>query len=187
MSRNRRSETGSRIRLPSRQPAVSIGDPITADNGVDPDQPSTLLEVPRPKVMVELLDVWASRRKSGRILLVLDVSGSMGEPGSDGGETKLELAREAIIGALDDFKDDDDVGLRIFTTGLGSGDPDTFVDTVPLSPIAANRESMADASQGAPAPQRDPPVRRGPAFATRRCSTTTTPSESTRWSCSPTA
>ena len=30
-------------------PEVPIGDPIIAENGVDPNQPQTLLEVPRPR------------------------------------------------------------------------------------------------------------------------------------------
>ena len=54
-------------------------------------------------------------------MLALDVSGSMGDPAGDSGETKLDLAKQAAIDALDEFKDDDEVGLRIFTTDLGPG------------------------------------------------------------------
>ena len=36
-------------------------------NGVDPDQPQTLLEVPEPSVMIELLDRWDEQRKRGRV------------------------------------------------------------------------------------------------------------------------
>ncbi|HEX7135694.1 MAG TPA: extracellular solute-binding protein, partial [Iamia sp.] len=101
-------------------PDVALADPITPDLGVDPNQPATLLETPAPEVMVELLDRWSEQRKSARVTIVLDVSGSMGELATaDGSETKLDLAKEAAITALDQFKDDDEVGLRIFTTGLG--------------------------------------------------------------------
>ena len=59
---------------------VAIGDPITTDNGVDPDQPQTLLETPEPPVMIELLDRWDEQRKPARVELLIDVSGSMGDP-----------------------------------------------------------------------------------------------------------
>ena len=83
-------------------PEVEIGDPIVAENGVDPDQPQTLLEVPSPNVMVELLDRWDVQRKKARVMLLIDVSGSMGDPGDpETGETKLELAQRAAIEALE--------------------------------------------------------------------------------------
>ena len=40
--------------------------------------------------------------------------GEVADP--DTGETRLDLAKRAAIEALDQFKDDDEVGLRIFTT-----------------------------------------------------------------------
>ena len=41
-------------------PEVPVGAPIVAENGVDPDEPQTLLEVPRPDVMVSMLDAGPS-------------------------------------------------------------------------------------------------------------------------------
>lgn len=109
---------------------VAIDDPISAANGVDPDQPQTLLEVPEPAVLARLLDDWEDQRKPARVLLVMDVSGSMGDPADPStGATKLDLAKEATITALDDFNDDDEVGLWVFTTGLGS---DQTADYAPL-------------------------------------------------------
>jgi Ca-activated chloride channel family protein len=125
-------------------PEVALADPITADLGVDPDQPATLLETPAPEVMVDLLDRWSDQRKSARVTIVLDVSGSMGDAATpDGPETKLELAKEAAITALDQFKDEDEVGLRIFTTGLGEDGTASFVDLAPPEPIAQNRERLS--------------------------------------------
>lgn len=124
-------------------PEVRLGDPIVAANGVDPDQPSTLLEVPTGQVMVDLLDAWATQRKGARVLMVLDVSGSMGEPADPAdpnGPTKLDLAKEAVIEGLDDFKADDLVGLRIFTTD-DSGTPQV-TDLSPVAPIGAQREAL---------------------------------------------
>ncbi|MFN7150073.1 MAG: extracellular solute-binding protein, partial [Microthrixaceae bacterium] len=44
-------------------PEVAVAEPITLANGVDPDQPATLLEVPSGQVMVDLLESWAQQRK----------------------------------------------------------------------------------------------------------------------------
>ena len=56
-------------------PSVSVGAPIVAANGVDPDQPERTLEVPEPEVMVEALDRWADQRKPAKVMLLIDVSG----------------------------------------------------------------------------------------------------------------
>ena len=77
-------------------PAVPVAEPIVAANGVDPEQPTTELEVPSPDVLIGILDSWAELRKDARVLLVLDISGSMGDPGGDG-RTKLDLAIEAAV------------------------------------------------------------------------------------------
>ena len=122
---------------------VAIGEPISAANGVDPDQPQTLLEVPEPPVMVSMLDKWATQRKSARVLLVIDVSGSMGDPAGDGRATRLDLAKEAAIEALAQFKEADDVGLRIFSTELQPQEPMDYIDLVPIGPIREQREQIA--------------------------------------------
>ena len=67
---------------------------------------------------MRILDAWAEQRKEARVLLVLDISGSMGDPATDDA-TKLDLAKEAAVSALDQFKDADEVGLWVFTTDLG--------------------------------------------------------------------
>jgi Ca-activated chloride channel family protein len=123
-------------------PDVAVGAPITEANGVDPDQPTTLLDVPTPPVMVDLLDKWAEQRKSARVLIVLDVSGSMSEIADpDTGETRLDLAKSAAIEALDQFKDEDDVGFRTFTTN-DDGSQIVIRDVVPIEAIGPNKESL---------------------------------------------
>jgi len=126
-------------------PDVAIGAPIVAENGVDPNQPSTLLQVPEPPVMIRLLDKWKEQRKTARVLLVLDVSGSMKDPAVNGGDdTKLDLAKEAAITALSEFNSADEVGLRIFTTGLGDSGTESYLDLLPIQPMGANREGLAN-------------------------------------------
>ena len=98
--------------------------------------------MPSPDVLVGILDSWAELRKEARVLLVLDISGSMGEPAGDG-RTRLDLAQEAAISALDQFKATDDVGLWVFSTELGGDDPNVR-ELVPLGPIGEQRDVLAE-------------------------------------------
>jgi Ca-activated chloride channel homolog len=130
---------------------VPVGEPITAANGVDPDQPTATLQTPDPDVMVNLIEQWAQTRKTAQVLLLLDVSGSMAEFVGGTDETRLDLAVRAASNALDEFIDGDVVGLRIFTTGLfdaEGGQTADHVDLVPLAPMSENRERLRAALEG---------------------------------------
>jgi Ca-activated chloride channel family protein len=123
--------------------AVAIGKPITAANGVDPNQPQTTLEVPKPPVLAGVIDEWNQVRKKARALLVIDVSGSMGDEADPGsGATKLDLAKKAAIAALGQFQPDDQVGLRIFSTDLSDREPTDYRDVVPIGPMSVNRDDL---------------------------------------------
>ncbi len=122
-------------------PAVPLGDPITTANGVDPAQPRTTLGVPDPAVLASIITKWGEQRKGAQVLLVLDVSGSMAEPGGDG-QTKLDLAKAAAINALTQFGPNDLVGLRIFSTGVSPKEPTDYLDLVAIGPIAGTREQI---------------------------------------------
>jgi Ca-activated chloride channel family protein len=123
-------------------PNVAVTSPISAEFGVDPTQPRAELEVPAPGVLVRLLDSWAEHRKEARVLIVLDISGSMGDPATDDA-TKLDLAKDAAVSALDQFKDADEVGLWAFSTDqIGSPDPN-YRELVPVGPMTQNRDLIA--------------------------------------------
>jgi Ca-activated chloride channel family protein len=125
-------------------PQVAIGAPIEAKFGVDPSQPQARLELPSPPVLVGLIDRWGQNRKTARALMVIDVSGSMGEAASgEAGPTKLDLVKRAAVDALSQFKPDDDVGLWIFSTGISRTDPTDYLEVMPIAPIGAQREAMA--------------------------------------------
>jgi Ca-activated chloride channel homolog len=126
-------------------PAVAIGDPIIAANGVDPNQPQTLLEVPQPAVLTKLLDKWSAQRKKARVALVLDVSGSMGEnadPKNPNAGTKLDLAKQAIDNAVGLFSPEDIVEFDIFSTGLGDAQNQDMLQLVPPGRVADNGEQV---------------------------------------------
>jgi Ca-activated chloride channel family protein len=113
--------------------SVPIGDPIVAANGVDPAQPQTLLEVPEARVLTKLLDKWAVQRKQARVSLVLDVSGSMGDPVDPSRPslgTKLDLAKQAIRDSINLFSPDDIVSLSVFSTSLGDQENQEILELV---------------------------------------------------------
>lgn len=126
-------------------PSVAVGEPITRANGLDPSQPSTELQVPEPEVLAALVDSWEENRKSARVIMLLDVSGSMGEFGGDG-YTKLDLAKQAVLSSLGQFKDEDEVGLWVFSTRL-NGDED-WLEIVPVAPLSVNRAEIQSRTQG---------------------------------------
>jgi Ca-activated chloride channel homolog len=127
-------------------PAVALAGPFDEDLGIDGDQPQTTLQVPDPAVLAAAIDQWDDHRKAARVLLTVDISGSMGmQAGTDAdGQrvTRLDLAKEAALDSLADFRDDDEVGLRLFTSGLEGPESDDYVDAVELGPMSENRQPL---------------------------------------------
>jgi Ca-activated chloride channel family protein len=56
----------------------------------------------------------------------------MGEAVPEAGASKLDLAKEAAVDALDLFAPDDEVGLWVFTTDLPDGDT---AELIPIGPV----------------------------------------------------
>src|SRR5207253_1978806 len=130
---------------------VPVGDPITANYGVDASQPQTLLEVPEARVLTTLLDKWARQRKKAQVTLVLDVSGSMGDladPKNSSAGTKLDLAKEAIREAVGLFSPDDNISFVVFSTGLGPQEDQRVLELVPNGRVADVGERLRSAVEG---------------------------------------
>jgi Ca-activated chloride channel family protein len=106
-------------------PLDSSESPITAENGVDPAQPKTTLQIPSPAVIQVVREVWQYTKRKTNVYLVADVSGSMqGE--------KLEQAQEAFLTFLDQIRAEQErVGLIVFSSRA--------VEEVPLNELATNR------------------------------------------------
>lgn len=116
------------------------GAAVKADANLTEKGPELVLSPPAAKVMAGVRQTWAELRKPARVLLVVDVSGSMGES-AGGGRSKLELARTAAVGALGQFTDKDEVGLWAFTTGMGSGD-ESYSELAPMKPLDGPAKSQ---------------------------------------------
>jgi Ca-activated chloride channel family protein len=108
--------------------------PLTTQaNGLLPKQPSQVLSPPAPYVLDQIQRSWSDLRKRARVLIVVDVSGSMGEAVAGSGASKLALAKEAAIDSLDLFAPDDEVGLWVFTTDMAGGTD--YEELIPVGPV----------------------------------------------------
>jgi Ca-activated chloride channel homolog len=86
---------------------VQIGYPFTAELGVDPNQPTTVLAVPDPDVIAAVQASWQYVKKQGDILLVIDTSASMSG-------SKLEQVKAAASSFIDKMPKQNRVGLTVF-------------------------------------------------------------------------
>lgn len=109
------------------------GDLITPENGLLPQQPALTLNPPSPPVLAAISDSWEQLRKRAKMLLVLDVSGSMGEFVGSAGESKLDLAKRATADAVERLAPDDEISLWVFSTDLGER-REPYRELVPFGP-----------------------------------------------------
>jgi Ca-activated chloride channel homolog len=106
------------------------------------------------------LDGWSLIRKRARVLLVFDVSDSMGDksdPKNPDSPSKIVLAKRALLGALSEFAPDDEVGLRIFTTDVRNSASPFWADVVPIGRFDRQRRALTHAI-GALAPRQGSPL-----------------------------
>lgn len=99
-------------------PNVQLAFPFTEENGVTVEGPKTVLDVPPSDVIVAIQQSWSFVKKQADIMLLIDISGSMGEEG------KLEQAKQAALAFLDEMDRGNRVGLATFS--------DTVTMRVPL-------------------------------------------------------
>jgi Ca-activated chloride channel homolog len=107
-------------------PSIALAAPIDAAHGVNPKEPQTTLEVPEPDVVHAVLDVWERVKKNARIVLAVDVSGSMKDQG------KIGAAREGAAAFVSELGDRDDLALLTFNEHV------TWA--LPNSPVGAARQ-----------------------------------------------
>ncbi len=105
--------------------------PIKPENGVNPAEPQTTLQVPSPAVVEVVKDAWWYTKRHTNVYLVVDTSGSMrGE--------KLDNAQEALRIFLDQIKGDmERVGLVEFSSQVNN--------IIPLNELSQNRADLTAA------------------------------------------
>src|SRR5699024_4854429 len=115
-------------------PIVLLG-VVAAANGAPRDEPRATEN-----------DTESDTDGAGKLLLVLDASGSMAED-AGGGQTRIQAAKDALRTVVDELPDDAEVGLRVYGSEVYSrDDPGACTDTknvVPVSPL--DREKLTSA------------------------------------------
>jgi Ca-activated chloride channel family protein len=91
---------------------VPLAAPIDTDHGVDPKEPKTTLEVPKPEVVQAIRKVWEKSKKHSHVVLVMDISGSMNEGG------RIENSRKGALQMVRIMKDEDSFALLAFNGRL---------------------------------------------------------------------
>lgn len=106
----------------------SSGSPLTAANGVNPQEPQTTLQIPSPAVVEVVQNAWYYTKRLANVFLVVDTSGSMrGE--------KLAAAQEALQTFLDQIVNDRErIGMIEFS--------DQVNHVVELDELANNRDVL---------------------------------------------
>ncbi len=103
--------------------------PIQTQNGVDPKQPQTTLQMPNTAVVQVVQSSWYLTKRPANIYLVVDTSGSMGD------QNKLTQVQDALNTFLDQIQgESDQVGMVPFASQV--------YGTVPLKPIGSQRSSL---------------------------------------------
>ncbi|MCI0685873.1 MAG: substrate-binding and VWA domain-containing protein, partial [Sporichthyaceae bacterium] len=113
----------------------TAGAAIDPSSGVLAAAPAEL-QPPDSQAISDLQKLWGTVSLNARILTVIDVSGSMGEPvPGTGGKRRMDLAKEAVQSALPLLRDDTSVGLWTFSTELvGNRD---YREIVPVGALGA--------------------------------------------------
>ena len=116
------------VRSPSEQQVLQAagfrsydgtpGAAINEANGLSAAGPPLVLAPPSPSVLQAVSDSWDLLRRRARVLLVMDVSGSMSDNVGDSGTSKIELARQAALQAITGLAPDDEVGLWEFSSNI---------------------------------------------------------------------
>lgn len=133
------------------------GTPITSSSSVIADGVKVALNPPGSAVLTGIRSLWGELRKRARVLILLDVSGSMGDDAGSSGQSKLDLAKAAAASALGQLSDTDQVGLWTFTTNMATAAKIYSAD-VPIAPLAKNQRVQLAATLTGLSPKNGTPL-----------------------------
>lgn len=104
-------------------PDVTVGYPIVPELGVDPNQPTNILEVPDPEVVAAVQASWQFVKKQADVLLVIDTSGSMSGD-------KIAQAKEAATVFVNRMPPQNRIGLVAFDSQVNLLTPAASVEGI---------------------------------------------------------
>lgn len=101
--------------------SIALEYPLVAENGVDSSQPNTVLDVPEAEAIVAIQETWDQVKKSADVILLVDISGSMGN------ENRLDQARQGITALLERMNPRNRISLMAFSDEVSVwSEMDTF-------------------------------------------------------------
>lgn len=92
-------------------PSINLSSPLDERHGVDPLQPKTILPIPSAEVIEEALLLWQRAKKPVDLIVVMDISGSMG------GE-KIASARTSLMEFVELLDDGDQLEVMLFSSEI---------------------------------------------------------------------
>jgi hypothetical protein len=110
-------------------------------DGRTTNEPMTPVQVPDAAATVQVLNTWATVNLSGRVQVLIDVSGSMAEPVPGTGRSRMDLTMQAAIAGVELFKPTTKIGWWTFSTKL-DGDKDYAV-LLPMRTVAEHKSNGA--------------------------------------------
>lgn len=113
---------------------IPLGAPIVSENGIDPKQPQTLLEVPPAEVTEAVIAAWGQHKKRVEVAVVIDVSGSMEDDG------RLNKAKAALATFLGQLSDEDYVSVTAFS--------DAASELSPMGALGPKRQQLIGQVEG---------------------------------------
>lgn len=114
-------------RDPNRKP----GSQMTAANGVQRTVPTVPRSVVTPDSISTAVSTWTAISRQSNVLIVMDVSSSMGQAVPGTGKTKLQLAAQATGDTLFRFGPGARLGLWDFASNV-NGNGDNYEQIVPI-------------------------------------------------------
>lgn len=132
-----------------RTPDGVLDPKYQSDPNYTTSPPSVIISPPSGAVIGAVQSAWKDLRKGARVMIVLDVSGSMEEDAGDG-QSKLEKATAAVRKSLTEFTSSDEVGLAIFTSDLEDAQDGIYKVLVPVAPMRVNAARIGQALALAP-------------------------------------
>jgi hypothetical protein len=126
-----------------RNPDGTVGSGFTAGPGA-PTGPIPAAPAADPALIAQTLSTWAAVTQPGRILAVVDVSGSMLTPvPTAGNATREQILVRAATSGLSLFDDAWSLGVWIFSTKLDGNVP--WKQLIPIAPLSGQRNQVLGA------------------------------------------
>lgn len=113
---------------------VKLAFPFVAENGVTPEGPKTVLDVPAADVIIGIQESWSVVKKQADITLIIDTSGSMND------EDKIGQAKAAALKFISEMDPNNRVSLVTFS--------DSIVEQVKLGTLETVKSDLVSDING---------------------------------------